>query len=102
MAGDAAGMITPVCGNGMAVAIRSAKMLSDLLVRYNNGAIDRGTLESAYEKMWNDTFRSRLWFGRNVQRLFGHPLFSAVAVALARSSASVANFIVSRTHGKPF
>ena len=34
MTGDAAGMITPLCGNGMAMAIHSAKIVSDLLVKY--------------------------------------------------------------------
>ena len=29
MSGDAAGLITPLCGNGMAMAIRSAKILSE-------------------------------------------------------------------------
>lgn len=34
MAGDAAGMIAPLCGNGMAMAIHTAKILSDLIIEY--------------------------------------------------------------------
>ena len=102
MAGDAAGMITPVCGNGMAIAIHSAKILSQLVIDYCNGKIDRKALEKIYLGEWNSAFRSRLWFGRNVQRLFGNPRFSTLAVKVARSSKGVANFIVSGTHGKSF
>ena len=34
MCGDAAGMIHPLCGNGMAMAIHSAKMASELIIDY--------------------------------------------------------------------
>lgn len=34
MIGDAAGMIAPLCGNGMAMAIHSAKIVSERLLQY--------------------------------------------------------------------
>ena len=102
MAGDAAGMITPVCGNGMAIAIHSAKILSDLVIEYCADRIDREDLELCYRKAWDAKFKTRLWFGRNVQRLFGHSGFSTLAVNIARFSKPVANLIVTRTHGHPF
>ncbi len=102
MAGDAAGMITPVCGNGMAIAIHSAKLLSNLIVEFCDNRINRTTLEERYYQAWNEAFRSRLWFGRNVQRLFGHSQVSSLAVNLARVSPAIAGFFVRRTHGKPF
>jgi flavin-dependent dehydrogenase len=102
MAGDAAGMITPVCGNGMAIAIHSAKILTDHIIDYSEGRISREVLEQRYRKAWNVQFRTRLWFGRNVQLLFGHSMFSTLAVNVACSSKAIANLIVSRTHGQPF
>lgn len=102
MAGDAAGMITPLCGNGMAIAIRSGKMLSSLVREFANGKIDRPTLELIYRREWNNAFRQRLWFGRKLQKLFGSPLFSELAVAITRSSGTIADLIVRNTHGKPF
>ena len=102
MAGDAAGMITPVCGNGMAIAIRSGKIVSDLVKDFCNGKITRTKLERRYTDAWNDAFRRRLWFGRNVQKLFGTRLFSDLALALTRSSKGIADLVVRNTHGKPF
>jgi flavin-dependent dehydrogenase len=102
MAGDSAGMITPVCGNGMAIAIHSAALLTPLVKHYWDGKMDRRELEQRYRHTWNAHFRSRLLFGRYVQGLFGQERFSQVAVALARSFRPLANAIVRRTHGDPF
>lgn len=102
MAGDAAGMIAPVCGNGMAIAIHSAKILSALVVEFCQGKISRDTLERRYRKEWDTHFKMRLWVGRNVQRLFGDENFSNLAVKLASFSKPVASFIISGTHGRPF
>lgn len=102
MAGDAAGMITPVCGNGMAIAVHSAKILSELVIDHCKARIDRDALEIQYGKAWRRQFRTRLWFGRNVQQLFGNRVFSNLAVNTARMSKPLVNLIVRRTHGQPF
>lgn len=102
MAGDAAGMIAPVCGNGMAIAIHSGKILSAQVIDFCQGKIDRETLERRYRKEWDTHFKMRLWVGRNVQRLFGNQNFSNLAVKLARFAKPVASFIISGTHGRPF
>ena len=49
MTGDAAGMITPLCGNGMAMAIHSAKIVSDLIIKHTRQEkFSRGQLEQQY------------------------------------------------------
>ncbi len=102
MAGDAAGMITPVCGNGMAMAIHAGKMMAELAKDYCAGRIDRKTLETRYAREWNREFKTRLLFGRYVQRLFGNDRFSKLATDLARFSGPLATAVVRRTHGKVF
>lgn len=102
MAGDSAGMITPVCGNGMAIAIHSGKMLARRVEEYCAGRANREQLEQRYRREWDEQFKARLHFGRYIQRMFGHARFSRMAVRLARLSPSFARAVVSRTHGKPF
>lgn len=103
MAGDAAGLITPLCGNGMALAIHSAKILSEILMEnYSAGKFKRKEIFNSYEKEWNRLFAYRLWAGRKVQQLFGSKLSSELAVWLMRHSAAISRQIIKNTHGKVF
>jgi menaquinone-9 beta-reductase len=102
MVGDAAGMIAPLCGNGMAMAIHSAKILSDLVIDNQSKNLGRQALENTYAHEWNKHFSKRLWMGRQIQHtLFGTPWGSRMAVNLAIHSTFIANQIVALTHGKP-
>ncbi|QSE98156.1 NAD(P)/FAD-dependent oxidoreductase [Fulvivirga lutea] len=101
MCGDAAGMITPLCGNGMAMAIHSAKIVSEEVINYFTNHKDRGTLEMNYSKRWNHHFRTRLAVGRTIQKLFGATFQSNFALSLLNFK-PLANFIVKNTHGQPF
>jgi len=102
LCGDAAGMITPLCGNGMAMAIHSAKILTDEIFRYINGNYTRIDLEIAYAKKWHQQFSSRLWVGRTVQRLFGRPLLTEMVVTTFKQVPAGIRFLMKQTHGKPF
>ncbi len=48
MIGDAAGMITPLCGNGMAMAIHSAKIATEAVHNYLNNKITMGEMQVRY------------------------------------------------------
>ena len=102
MAGDAAGMITPVCGNGMAMAIHSATLASSVVKAYITGSVSRDEMEARYRSDWNMHFRRRLLLGRSVQHLFGKAVFSSMLVYLARTSRTLATAIIRQTHGHPF
>ncbi len=102
MCGDAAGMITPLCGNGMAIAIHAAKIVSDAVADFCEEKILRETMEATYHQQWNEHFATRLWAGRQIQQLFGSEWTSNLAVDLARYVKPVANYLVKSTHGQPF
>lgn len=102
MAGDAAGMITPLCGNGMAMAIHSAKLLSDEVLAFCRGELSREQMEQRYAARWRERFARRLWAGRQVQRLFGNVYTSAMAIGLALYVKPVARGIIRNTHGEVF
>ncbi|MBX2961310.1 MAG: FAD-dependent monooxygenase [Cyclobacteriaceae bacterium] len=103
MAGDAAGMIAPLCGNGMAMAIQSGKLVSDLIIQARNENRTRVWLESSYAKQWNSIFSNRLRTGRLIQHyLSGSEWSSRLSIGLAVNLPWVARQIIKRTHGPEF
>ena len=100
MIGDAAGLITPLCGNGMALAIHSAKLLTDLISEMPTA--EQAVLESHYSRLWKNSFARRLWIGRQTQKLFGTGQRSAIALKVMKSSPFFAKKIMKNTHGEPF
>jgi flavin-dependent dehydrogenase len=103
MSGDAAGMITPLCGNGMAMAIHSAKILSGLILRYyTKENFERVKLEREYEKEWKNIFEKRLAIGRKIQQMFGRELLTDFSIKLLKNSKMLSKWIVRQTHGEVF
>jgi flavin-dependent dehydrogenase len=103
MVGDAAGMITPLCGNGMAMAIHSAKLASDTISEFcAKDTLTRSVVEREYEQLWRKQFAFRLWTGRQVQRLFGSEKASNIAIHLALNFKPLAKLIIRNTHGTAF
>ena len=102
MCGDSAGMITPLCGNGMAMALHSSKILSDLLIYHFDNQIDFNTLKKNYQKRWNAQFQLRLKAGRTVQHFFGGRRSSELFINIFKHVPSLARKVVSLTHGKSF
>lgn len=103
MCGDAAGMITPLCGNGMAMAIHGAKLVVDHVLRFcRDTAFKRADMERLYAQQWRKMFALRLWRGRQIQRLFGSHRASRAAVNLTLYIRPLARAIMRSTHGQPF
>jgi flavin-dependent dehydrogenase len=102
MCGDTAGMINPLCGNGMSMAIRSAQMASQLIINYLQGKIEsRLALEKAYQKSWNQEFRNRLRVGHFAANIFSKNQLSEMLIPIIKQIPNLLPKIVKLTHGKP-
>jgi menaquinone-9 beta-reductase len=97
--GDSAGMISPLCGNGMAMAIHSAKVLAESISQYHP---HRDSIEKAYTIRWKQLFENRLLAGRLSQKLFGHNTLTDLALKCLILIPGFSHHLVKRTHGKPF
>jgi flavin-dependent dehydrogenase len=102
MCGDAAGMITPLCGNGMAMAIHSGKIATEQVLHYFRNGHNRQQMEAGYSHMWKKKFGSRLTVGRTVQQLFGSPILSELTVGTLKYIPLAVRNIMRLTHGHPF
>lgn len=102
MCGDAAGMIHPLCGNGMSMAIQSSQIASKLILNYLNGAIaSRNQLEKQYIRQWKKQFKWRLKAGHFIAMLFRKDTIASVVLMLLKKLPFLLPIIIKQTHGKP-
>ncbi len=102
MCGDSAGLIHPLCGNGMAMAIHAAKIASECIVTYLSSAEkDRLQLEVSYTRLWNAAFKHRLWMGRRLQSILLSKTLSKISLSAVTKSETILQTMIRRTHGKP-
>ena len=101
MCGDTAGMIHPLCGNGMGMAISSAQLASIRILQFLNGEIKtREGLEKQYLRDWNKEFKIRLKTGHFIAWLFRNQTISQIAYSILKRIPSLLPKIIKFTHGK--
>lgn len=101
MIGDTAGLIHPMCGNGMAMAIHSAKISSELIAKYfRNELPSRKALEDQYTLEWNYNFKQRLRMGRWLSNLLQKPKLSETAIRILILFPFLLPILINKTHGK--
>ncbi len=105
MCGDSAGLITPLCGNGMAMAIHGARLLCNLIIKL--GILDKNTitpqqreiLENRYKIEWRKNFSTRLFWGRTIQKLFGNSAITGLGIQAIHAIPPLERWLIAKTHG---
>lgn len=101
MVGDSAGLIHPLCGNGMAMAVQGAKIASEVLLSaFNKAYAGREQMETDYRKKWEKEFRSRLNTGKWLQKILLKENLAEVSQALLSKMPFLLPEIIKRTHGR--
>lgn len=102
MIGDTAGLIHPLCGNGMAMAMHSAKIASEILLEYfSDKEMNRDLLEKKYTNEWKKHFGKRIVMGRILARILTYKSITTLFVAIITSFPGLLRTIIKQTHGKP-
>ena len=102
MIGDAAGMITPLCGNGMSMALHGSKIAARIIHEFLQKNISREEMEKQYCLQWKKQFAQRLKMGRRIQRLFGSRWLTNLLVRWIKPFPKLVNYLVKQTHGTSF
>lgn len=102
MLGDSAGMITPLCGNGMSIALHTSKIAATLIDDFLKRKILRDEMEKLFEEQWQHHFAKRLKTGRTLQHFFGSDRLSNLFVGTFKTFPFLSKPVIKLTHGKPF
>jgi 2-polyprenyl-6-methoxyphenol hydroxylase-like FAD-dependent oxidoreductase len=102
MLGDAAGLIHPLAGNGMAMALRSAALLAPVAAQFLRGDSTRRELESRHTQIWHREFGTRRHVSWGLQSVFESATLSDAMCGAANAMPAVARLVIRSTHGSTF
>ena len=102
MIGDAAGMITPLCGNGMSMALHGSKLAFEEINFFLKNKTTRFEMETQYTQQWEKYFGRRLQAGRLMQRFFGSETLSNFLITSIKPFPKFITYLIRQTHGQPF
>jgi menaquinone-9 beta-reductase len=100
--GDAAGMIAPLCGNGMSMALHASKIAAESIGSFLGGQMSRDDMEKSYQRNWNKQFARRLSTGRMIQRFFGKQFWSNALINIIKPFPFLLRALIRQTHGERF
>lgn len=100
--GDAAGSISPLCGNGMSMGMRASKLLAKEIIDYFDNRHSRQTLIANYDDAWNKAFNTRIKTGYYLQNLFGKKTMTHLTLKTLNKLPGLTRKIISLTHGTSF
>jgi len=102
LCGDAAGLITPLCGNGMSIALYSSKLAAVSIANFLQNKITRADLEKKYTEDWQLNFAKRLRAGRIIQQLFGKIWITNTFIRIMKKLPYFTSKLIRQTHGEVF
>jgi len=102
MIGDSAGMITPLCGNGMSMALHASKIAAEQMKNFLSGKLSRDEMERIYSTQWNELFATRLKMGRMLQKLMLNKSLTNFTISIGKIFPSIIRSLIKQTHGSPY
>lgn len=102
MIGDAGGMITPLCGNGMSMAMHGSKLAFEQVHAFLQHEITRAQMEECYSRNWQQQFAKRLKTGRLIQGLFGKSSLTNLFINSVKTLPFLAKPLIRLTHGQSY
>ena len=99
MAGDAAGVIAPLTGDGIGMAVQSAKLISSLMAEQKSRKYNRKELEDIYLSEWNKLFLNRLRIADFIQKLLFTKMMNNLSFTLVKNLPFVLPKLIRATRG---
>jgi flavin-dependent dehydrogenase len=101
MAGDAAGLIVPLAGNGISMALEGGLLAAQVLSGYFAGLLAPADLRRLYPAAWGRRFNARLRLGRLLQPLLLDPRSAALALRVVGRFPGLGQALIHNTRGQP-
>ncbi len=97
MIGDSAGQIAPLTGNGIAIAMQSAFIISALLKKHREEKASKKSVEMLYENHWLKEFNKRIKIANVIQTIALNSKMSRLLIKFNIVNRTLINFLIKQT-----
>jgi flavin-dependent dehydrogenase len=97
MVGDAAGVIAPLAGDGIAMALHSGQMAASYAAGFLSGQGKREAALNGYASAWRRQFQSRMRLSWALQPLMFHPAAASGALRILRGVPAIGDYLIRKT-----
>ena len=99
MIGDTAGMIAPMCGDGMAMALRAAELATPPATAFLDGRLDAASFRMQHARTWRREFGLRMRLGRWMHHAYCRPAVARLGVGAVRRMPGLGRWLIRKTRG---
>lgn len=96
-AGDSAGMIAPLAGDGMAMALHSGAIAAQHIDGYLRHEFEAAALKQRYAQQWQRTFARRLQLGHALQSIMLRPRALSLGLRVLQGIPPLGDWMVRHT-----
>jgi len=95
--GDAAGVIAPLSGDGIGIAMESGKLIADLFQKKRRENLSKKEIEFLFIKEWNKLFSNRMKIAKTIQWFILKKYSRNGGFMLVNSFASLLQYLIKTT-----
>lgn len=97
MTGDAAGLIAPLAGDGMEMALRGGRLAAAATAAFLTGGWSAPQLRETYPNQWRTAFSPRLRLGRLLQAVMLRPVLLSAGLRIVQQLPALGHFFIRQT-----
>lgn len=97
MAGDSAGLITPLAGDGIAMALRGGQLAAERVLAYLDGEQTAAEMCQGYARDWRRNFGGRVWLAQRLQWVMLRPRWLGAGLRLLQAAPAMGEYMVRHT-----
>ncbi len=97
MAGDAGGLIAPLAGDGIAIALQSGAMAAQRCIQFLTGEMDQRGMPALYARDWERAFSPRIRLGRLLQHIMLDPRTARYALQMVGRMPALGTWLLTHT-----
>lgn len=97
--GDSSAVIAPLTGDGIGMAMQSAKLISEIFEKQKSDGIDSLQTELLYIREWKKIFKKRIFIAKSIQNIIMNNHYRKISYSIIKTFPSLIANIISATRG---